>query len=68
MRMYERNNELEDRRRKETNITLFNLPEHNFPSGQEDKEADGEDCNKLCTCLGVEIPNMIKWFRSLYIC
>lgn len=59
----ERNSELEDRRRRETNITLFNLSEHNFPSGQENKDADGQDFSQLCTCLGVETPNMITWFR-----
>ena len=59
----DRNSELEDSRRRETNITLFDLPEHKFPSGQENKDADGQDFNQLCTCLGVETPNMINWFR-----
>ena len=58
-----RNNELEDRRRRETNITLFNLPEHNLPTGQDNKMADEADVNQLCTCLGLETPKMITWFR-----
>ena len=38
-----RNNELEDRRRQESNITVFNLPEHNFSTGQDNKMADEAD-------------------------
>ena len=58
-----RNSELEDRRRRESNITLFNLQEHTFPSGQENKTADAEDFQHLCTCLGIDTPNMVTWFR-----
>lgn len=58
-----RNNELEDRRRRENNITLFNLQEHNFPTGQENKATDAEDFRQLCTSLGIDPPNMITWFR-----
>ena len=58
-----RNNELDDRRRRECNIALFNLPEHNLPTGQDNKTADGEDFKQLCLCLGLELPNMVTWFR-----
>ena len=58
-----RNSELEDRRRRETNITLFNLREHNLPTGQDNKAADAEDFAQLCACLGLETPSMITWFR-----
>ena len=58
-----RNSELEDRRRRESNITLFNLREHNFPTGQENKTADAEGFQHLCSCLGIDTPNMVTWFR-----
>ena len=58
-----RNNELEDRSRRETNITLFNLPEHNLPTGQDNKMANEADVNQLCICIWLETPKMITWFR-----
>ena len=58
-----RNNELEDMRRRETNITLFNLPEQNLITDHDNKMAEEADVNRLCTCLGLETPKMITWFR-----
>lgn len=58
-----RHSELEDRRRRETNITIFNLIEHNFPTGNENKKADEEDFNVLCSSLGVETPGFTNCFR-----
>ena len=58
-----RNNELEDIRRRETNITLFNVPEQNLITDHDNKMAEEADVNRLCICLGLETPKMIIWFR-----
>lgn len=58
-----RHSELEDRKRRETNITIFNLPEHNFTTGSENKKADEQDFNMLCSSLGLETPSFSNCFR-----
>ena len=35
-----RNKELEDRKRRVMNLTVFNLQEHNFGNGPDNKRAD----------------------------
>ena len=42
-----RHAELEDRKRRETNIVLFNLPEHNFSVGLTNKHADETDIREI---------------------
>ena len=55
--------ELKDRKRRETNIVVFNLPEHNFTVGLENKHADEADIRNINTCLGQEILNIVTLFR-----
>ena len=45
--------ELEDRKRRELNITVFNLPEHNKGIGQENRIQDECDISDICTDLGL---------------
>lgn len=58
-----RHSELEDRKRRETNITIFNLTEHNFATGSENKMADEQDFNLLCSSLGIETQSFSNCFR-----
>ena len=58
-----RHSELEDRKRRETNITIFNLTDHNFATGSENKLADEQDFNLLCSSLGLETPGFTNCFR-----
>lgn len=55
--------ELEERKRRETNIVLFNLPEHNSPVGLTNKHADERDVNEISRYLGQESLNVITLFR-----
>ena len=34
-----------------------------FRTGQENETANAEDFQHLCTCLGIDTPNMVTWFR-----
>ena len=47
-----RSSELDDRRRCELNITIFNLPEHNSTIGMDKKRADEENLRKISESLG----------------
>ena len=58
-----RHSKLEDRKRRETNITIFNLTEHNFATGSENILADEQDFNLLCSSLGLETPGFNNCFR-----
>ena len=55
--------ELEERKRRETNIVLFNLPEHNSPVGLTNKHADERDVKEISRYLGQESLNVITLFR-----
>ena len=52
--MVKRNREPEDRKRRELNITVFNLTEHNNPSSLENKRQDEEDVIRICANIEVE--------------
>ena len=58
-----RHTELEDRKRRETNIILFNLPEHNFSDGLTNKHADETDIREISRHLGQESLNIVILFR-----
>ena len=45
--------ELDDRKRRELNLTVFNLPEHNKGNGQENRIHDERDISGICTDLGL---------------
>ena len=52
--MDKRNREPEDRKRRELNITVFNLTELNNPSCLENKRQDEEDVLRICANTEVE--------------
>lgn len=58
-----RHRELEDRKRRELNITVFNLLEHNNPSGLENKRQDEEDITRICASLDVEELQIVTMYR-----
>ena len=49
-----RNRELENRKRHELNLTVFNLPEHNHLTGLDNKRADESDIINISNSLGME--------------
>ena len=53
-----RNRELEDRKRRELNLTVFNLPEHSKQSGQENREEDEIDFASICADLDLSSVNI----------
>ena len=55
--------ELEDRKRRETNLTFFNLKEHNHETGADNKRADEENVLEISSGLGLENLNIIALFR-----
>ena len=58
-----RTKELEDRKRRESNLVLFNVPEHRYPRAEENKMQDMEYIQRLSSCLGLESPQIITCFR-----
>ena len=46
--------ELEDRKRRDHNLTEFNLPEHTSSNNTENKQQDEEDIRFICSLLGLE--------------
>ena len=58
-----RTSELEDRRRRELNITVFNLPEHNNPLGSDNKREDEADMKFIGNKLGIQDLNIVICFR-----
>ena len=58
-----RSRELEDRKRRELNITLFNLKEHNDAAGIDNKREDEEDFVTICSCLGLSNVQLTTTFR-----
>ena len=47
-----RNRELEDRRRREQNVTIFNMPEHTAREGQTNKDLDEAVEQNISSSLG----------------
>ena len=58
-----RSKELEDRKRRETNITIFNLIEHNHELGSDNKTADQQDVLRLSSELGLGDLNITTSYR-----
>ena len=58
-----RNSELEDRRRRELNITVFGLPEHNNLLGSDNKREDEADMKFIGNKLGIQDLNIVICFR-----
>lgn len=58
-----RNKELEERKRREFNLAVFNLPEHNNEVGNMNKLADESDFKEICSGLGLETVNIVTTFR-----
>ena len=58
-----RNKELEDRRRRELNLTIFSLPEYNYPTGAENKAKDELDVKYISTKLGLQEIKIVTCFR-----
>ena len=55
----QRNKELKDRKRRELNLTVFNLDEHQHRSGVENKQADEQDILNISASLGLENLNIV---------
>ena len=58
-----RNKELEDRKRRDMNLTVFNFQEHNFVNGPDNKRADENDILRICSSLGLENPTINYSYR-----
>ena len=58
-----RHGEMEERKRRESNIVIFNKPEHNFPKGTTNKSADKYDVKQISHHLGQEFFNITNLFR-----
>ena len=58
-----RTKELDDRRRRDCNLVLFNLPEHRSQNTEENKKGDEEDVKLLCSSLGLENVEFVAQFR-----
>ena len=58
-----KNSELEDRRRRELNLTVFNLPEHNNPLGSDNKREDVADMKFIGNKLGIQDMNIVICIR-----
>ena len=58
-----RHGEMEERKRREMNIVVFNLPEHNFIMGLTNKSADENDVKEISRLLGQESLNIMTIFR-----
>ena len=58
-----RTKEMEERKRRENNLVLFNLSEHREASGIDNKRKDEEDVRSLCASLGLENVNFLTTFR-----
>ena len=58
-----RTKELEDRKRCDTNLIIFNVPEHRLPRGEDNKIKDIEDTQNLSSSLGLENLHIAHCFR-----
>lgn len=59
----QRNREFEDRRRRELNIVVYNLPEGSYQSGLENKKFDEKSINEVVAYLGVDNLEMVTLYR-----
>ena len=57
-----RNKELEDRRMRELNLTIFSMPEYNCPTGTENKSKDELDVKYISSKLGLQELNIVTCF------
>ena len=58
-----RTKELEDRKRRDTKLVIFNVPEHRLPRGRDNKIIDIEDMQNLSSSLGLENLHITHCFR-----
>lgn len=58
-----RNKEVEERKRREANILVFNLPENESSTGSENKKADEDRIQEICSKLGLENIQFVTTFR-----
>ena len=58
-----RNRELEDRRKRYLNLTMFNLLEPNEENSAANKQADEQAFKIICRRLGLEEVNVMSSFR-----
>ena len=58
-----RNKELEDRKRRELNLTIFNLKEHSHDVGRDNKAADEQDIIAISASLGLDNLNITTSYR-----
>ena len=55
--------ELDDRKRRDHNLTVFNLPEHTSSNNTENKQQDEEDIRFICSLLGLETILLTTQYR-----
>ena len=58
-----RSRELEDRKRRELNVTVFNLREHDYELGRDNKNADEQDMIEISASIGLENLNIMTSYR-----
>ena len=58
-----RTKEIEDRKRRETNLVFFNVPEHRNPRGEGNKLQDIDDIQRLSSSLGLGNLQITHCFR-----
>ena len=58
-----RTKELDDRKRRDVNLVLFNVPEHHHPKGEDNKRGDIEDIQRLSSSLGLDNLQVTACFR-----
>ena len=58
-----RNSELQDRKKRELNVTIFNLPEHNSPIEIENKRTDKNNIRTISESLGLENIDIVTSYR-----
>ena len=59
----ERTREIEDRKRRDNNLVLFNLSEHRSQIGEENKRRDEANFKDLSASLGLDNPQIQLCFR-----
>ena len=59
----QRNKELEDRKRREMNLVIFNLNENTHESDHVNKQRDEEDFRTICSSLGLKPVELATTYR-----
>ena len=54
--------ELDERRKRDFNVLVFNMPEHRYQSPEENKKADEDDVMILSRHIGLENLQLVAWF------